>query len=119
MIVEWVTASELDVAGYNIYRSISPQDSYIKINPILLPPSVDPQTGGTYRFEDQEVMNGTTYYYDLESVNNNGIPSRFGPIKVQAQNQGWKEMIVAGMLFLIGLSGIFIILYQRRVKRSV
>jgi hypothetical protein len=63
VIVEWTTESEVDTAGFNLYRSESLEGPYIKINPELIPSSPDPILGGHYVYTDTNVVAGQTYYY--------------------------------------------------------
>ncbi|NIN65277.1 MAG: hypothetical protein GTO63_11385, partial [Anaerolineae bacterium] len=46
VIVEWTTESEIDLAGFNLYRSERPDGPYVKVNEALIPASPDPLTGG-------------------------------------------------------------------------
>jgi len=55
-----------DVVGYNVYRSLSPNGKYSRINPTL-----DPNTAYT----DGTVASGQTYYYEATSVNASGQES--------------------------------------------
>lgn len=55
-----------DVAGYNVYRSVSSSGSYSKINSAL-----DANTAYT----DTSVASGNTYYYAATSVNSSGQES--------------------------------------------
>jgi hypothetical protein len=85
VIVEWTTESEVDTAGFNIYRSESAEGPYIKINPELIPSSPDPILGGKYVYTDTNVVAGRTYYYKLEDVELGGTTTMHGPIEVVAE----------------------------------
>jgi hypothetical protein len=82
--LRWKTESELDIIGFNVYRAESPDGPYIKLNQALLPPAADPSVGGQHEFVDETARRGTTYYYDLESVDRNGGTTRSGPIAITA-----------------------------------
>lgn len=67
-------ASTSQVAGYNIYRSSTLSGSYSRLNPTL-----DAATA----FSDNSVASGSTYYYDVTSVNSSGVESSpCTPVKV-------------------------------------
>jgi hypothetical protein len=67
-------ASTSQVAGYNVYRSSSLSGTYSKMNPTL-----DAATA----FTDNTVASGSTYYYDVTSVNSSGVESSpCTPVKV-------------------------------------
>ena len=105
ILVEWTTASEIDTAGFNLYRSEQPDGPWTKLNQELIPASTDPVAGGKYRYEDTIVTPGKTYYYEIEDVEFKGATKRYGPITVTASSP--LEMNVQIFLF-IALAGIFI-----------
>jgi hypothetical protein len=88
VVVEWTTESEVDTAGFNLYRSESSDGSYIKINHELIPGSSDPLLGGKYVYTDTNVVAGRTYYYKLEDVELDGTTTIHGPIEVVADASG-------------------------------
>jgi hypothetical protein len=105
--VEWTTASEVDVVGFNLYRSESPDGLYTQVNPALIPGSNDPVTGGKYRYVDSNVAPGRTYYYKLEDVDLNGAKTMHGPIEVRAAGGGWPDSsLVVVILAGAGAAGI-------------
>ncbi len=115
VIVEWSTASELETAGFNLYRSESPEGPFTRINERLIPGSPDPLTGGSYEYLDSDVDAGVTYYYQLEDVETSGTLTRHGPIQVKATGGGRTELLLA----IIGFSGVIAgaILQLRRQTR--
>ncbi len=78
--IRWVTESELDVTGYNLYRSPEPDGAFRQINPNLLPPAADPFLGAEHFYEDTDVRLGRTYYYELETIDRSGNRTRSQPI---------------------------------------
>ena len=112
VIVEWTTASEVDTAGFNLYRSEDPDGPFTRINDHLIPASPDPLLGGSYAFTDTDVVAGHTYYYQLEDVEIDGTATRHGPIEVKAVGDGRTEgllaiaLIGAAALGLVGLSNL-------------
>jgi len=85
VIVEWTTESEVDLAGFNLYRSESPAGPYVKVNTALIPGASDPLLGGQYAYTDTNVVAGQTYYYKLEDVDLDGTTTLHGPIEVVAE----------------------------------
>ena len=85
VVVEWTTESEVDLAGFNLYRSESPDGPYVKVNTALIPGSPDPLLGGKYVYTDTNVVAGYTYYYKLEDVDLDGTTTLHGPIEVVAE----------------------------------
>jgi hypothetical protein len=76
----WSTASEIDHAGFNIYRADLEDGEYNKINDSLIPSSGSSTHGASYKFIDTNVHNRKTYYYKLEDIDLNGASTMHGPI---------------------------------------
>jgi hypothetical protein len=100
VIITWETESELDTAGFHLYRGDSPSGPFEPITEELIPASPDPNTGGQYKFEDPDVEAGRTYYYELEDVETSGVATRHGPITVEAHG-GWNPYGVGALLLLL------------------
>jgi len=115
IIVEWVTASELNTAGFNVYRSTSLTESPLKLNAQLIPSSSDPLTGASYQYTDRDLSPGTTYYYFVEEVERDGTKNRFEAIQVKADSGGKIEAFLAVIILGIGITGL---LSQYRVERK-
>jgi hypothetical protein len=98
VIVEWSTASELDTAGFNLYRSDSTDGPFTRLNEHLIPASPDPLVGGSYTFTDTNVVAGRTYYYQLEDVETGGATTRHGPIAAKAEAGGKAILLAAALL---------------------
>lgn len=80
IILTWETASEIDNAGFNIYRSESAGGEYLKINGALIPAKGSAAQGAAYKFFDRSVERGKTYYYKLEDIDLNGKSTLHGPV---------------------------------------
>jgi len=77
--ITWETAQEIEVVGFNIYRSTNPDGNRVKINDDLIP-SQNPGglVGASYNLVDQDVEMGMKYYYWLECEELSG-GAYFGP----------------------------------------
>ena len=80
VIIQWDTESEIDNAGFNIYRSESENGEYTKINAALIPAQGSSTQGASYEFIDNDVQNRITYYYKLEDIDLNGTSTMHGPV---------------------------------------
>jgi len=80
IILTWVTESEIDNAGFNIYRATSENGEYIKINDSLITAKGSPVQDAAYEFVDKGVKNGRTYYYKLEDIDLSGKSTLHGPV---------------------------------------
>lgn len=115
VLVEWSTASELDTAGYNIYRSENPQGEYIKLNEQIIAASSDPWVGADYSFSDDKTVPGVRYYYLLEDVGLDGSTSQHGPVEIEATAGGRVEMVLAVFLVVVACGSMwFYARYHRR-----
>ena len=108
--VEWSTASELEVAGFNILRANNVNGAFIQINETLIPSSDDPLTGGDYVYEDFNVEGGGRYLYQLQEVELSGAVNIHGPIEAEATRGGIAEAVLAGVLLI----GSIVLLAQTR-----
>ena len=75
ILLEWTTSSETDFAGFHVHRSLLREIGYHRIDTELLaPPS-------PYRYLDENVDGGVTYFYRLEAIDRSGDRQFFGPIR--------------------------------------
>lgn len=78
--LEWETSFELDHLGFNVFRSDSEGRDFIQINSELIRNSISYITArGKYRFIDDDVTNGETYYYYVQDVDIFGNVELHGP----------------------------------------
>jgi len=113
IVVEWTTASELDTAGFNLYRSEHPGGPFVRINSAIIAASSDPLSGGSYSYTDGDVKAGTIYYYQLEDLETGGNTQRSETIAVQAKPGGRLELFLAIGMALAGL-GFLVWLLRRQ-----
>lgn len=102
IVIEWSTASELDTAGFNIYRMNPPTNEKLKVNPVLIPGSSDPLSGGNYQFKDENITPGTIYTYSLEEIELGGGKNELGEIEVRAEYGGWIEGLLSVVFLFFG-----------------
>ncbi len=105
IIIEWSTASELDTAGFNIYRGLSQTGPFEQINAQVIPSSSDPLTGGEYTFTDPVVEVGETYFYQLEEVELSGATTILGTTEFQTGQAALIPAVLAILLFLGAAAG--------------
>ncbi len=102
IVIEWSTASELDTAGFNIYRMNPPTNEKLKVNPLLIPGSSDPLSGGNYQFKDENITPGKVYIYSLEEIEMSGGKNDLGEIEVKAQYGGLLEGLLSVIFLFFG-----------------
>ncbi len=76
--LQWITALEIFNAGFNIYRGLSQNGPFIKLNEQLI-------QGGqnNYQFRDLTVEVGRQYYYHLESISLDGNSDLYESIRIE------------------------------------
>ena len=112
--VEWSTASELNTAGFNLYRGETKDGPFTRINADLIPASPDPLIGGSYIFTDTAVSGGHTYYYQLEDVETSGAATVEGVVEVKAE--GGLDPAVLIALAAVIVIAISIVVFLRRKR---
>jgi hypothetical protein len=75
----WETGTELDNAGFNLYRATAEDGPWTKINDALFAAQGDAVAGASYSFADTPGYG--TFYYKLEDVDYYGVSTLHGPVK--------------------------------------
>jgi hypothetical protein len=76
----WQTETEIDTAGYNIYRAETEDGTYVRVNASLIPAQGSAASGAMYIYTDRDVVNRKTYFYKLEDRDINGAANFHGPV---------------------------------------
>lgn len=100
IMLTWETVSEIDNLGFNVLRSQNPA------NPETLVAFVPSQAPGAsqgfvYRWLDEDVIAGNTYYYWLEDVDVSGATTLHGPVSTTVQAPS--AVTVSGVQIAAGL----------------
>ncbi len=95
--VEWHTASELGVVGFNLWRQDRVSKQYDLVNPGLLPALANSAQGGFYRFVDPMAFSGEPVTYRLEEINAQGRTMSYGPFTVTFGVAAPQESLDPGM----------------------
>ncbi len=126
--IVWETASEIDNAGFNLFRATSPdaQDATLLNTALITSEAPGSLEGASYEWVDSDVETIPTYYYWLEAVDLNGEASRFGPVSASLEaptalaltefNSGdaspLGQQLIA--LLLVTLALVFVVRQKRR-----
>ena len=106
VMVQWETASEVNTAGFNLYRADSEAGPYVKVNVALIPASGNQLTGSSYKYDDAGVQPGRVYYYELEDVETTGKATRQAPIQVAVSAALDSLTVVASLILGVALVGM-------------
>jgi len=77
--LRWTTESEIDNSGFEIWRSMTRDDGYVKL-PVFIPGAGNAASRHDYEYTDRGLANGTTYYYKLIDVDFGGHRTEHGPV---------------------------------------
>jgi hypothetical protein len=88
VIIQWTTETEVDSAGFNMYRSESENGEYTQVNTSLIPAQGSSTQGASYEFIDKDVQNRKAYFYKLEDIDLNGVPTMHEEVK--AKPRWWR-----------------------------
>lgn len=95
--VTWETASEVDAAGFRLYRSADAEGPFELLSEELIRAEGDPLVGSNYSHKDTNVTWGQRYYYQLEEVSLTGAASRYPQTVAAHAGPGWLWAIGAGL----------------------
>jgi FlgD Ig-like domain len=81
-ILQWTTLSEMNNAGWNVYRAeIDDLAMSLRINTELISGQGTTLETSRYSFNDEyDVFEGFSYYYWLESISYSGVVEQYGPV---------------------------------------
>jgi len=79
--LDWQTASEAAVVGFDVYRATNVAGPYARVNAALIPAQGDALSGASYHFVDMPGFGA--FYYQLADVRADGGVERHGPVGVQ------------------------------------
>ena len=78
----WVTATESENLGFNVYRSEQGVNDFVRVNSALIEGAGNSSSEISYEWADRQVEPGKSYDYLLEDVDFQGRRTRHGPVSV-------------------------------------
>ncbi len=82
MLVNWRTASEAEVIGFNVLRRAEADAKFAPVNAeLILAQFAGQESGGVYTFQDAGLASGS-YIYQLEGIRLDGSADVFGEVTV-------------------------------------
>ncbi len=81
----WETGSEIDNVGFYLYRAEAAEGPFGLVNETVIPGLGSSPLGAAYRYVDAGLVNGTTYFYELEDLESTGVKERHGPVSATPQ----------------------------------
>jgi hypothetical protein len=86
-LLKWTVLHEDLIHGYVVYRAASPEGPFVRINYETIPTSSDGgQDTGRYQWRDTNAVPGSTYWYYIGTIQNNGAKGNLSsPQKIVAK----------------------------------
>ena len=78
--IKWSTASEVENAGFNVYRGDSEDGPFERLNDELIEGAYTTDEPSSYSFLDREIDPYRSYFYYVESVSLSGVRENFTPV---------------------------------------
>lgn len=79
----WRTGTELNIVGFNVWRSATRQGGYKLLNKtMIVAGNTGSPQGGRYAFLDKTVKPGKTYYFQVEMIHADGTSTRSEPKRI-------------------------------------
>jgi hypothetical protein len=91
--LKWVTESETNNLGFDVYRSQSLDGTFAKVNQSRIKGAGTAGTPNSYRFIDESVEVGKTYYYYLEDTSYDGMKDRSKIIRIKVNPTGKLKVV--------------------------
>jgi hypothetical protein len=101
--IEWQTETEVNTAGFNVYRAESPEGPFQRMNSGLIASRGSASSGASYTFSDEAVTARQTYYYRLEDVELDNSTQQHDVVAYTAPAAGWWVTITVAFSVIAGL----------------
>lgn len=93
--LDWATANENDLLGFNLWRNTDAGDPGDQLNAVLIEANnAGSPFGSSYSYLDDGLANGTTYYYWLESVEVGDVRTWHGPASAMAMFRSYLPLVL-------------------------
>ena len=83
VILKWTTESEVDNAGFYIYRSETKNGEFKVVNPTLIQGAGTTGERNEYTWTDSTAKPNTVYYYRIEDVSHAGVREQLATVRLR------------------------------------
>ena len=83
VILKWTTESEVDNAGFYIYRSPTKDGEFKVVNPTLIKGAGTTGERNEYTWTDTTTKPNTVYYYRIEDVSHAGVREQLATVRLR------------------------------------
>ena len=82
-VIKWTTESEVDNAGFYIYRSETKDGEFKVVNPTLIQGAGTTGERNAYTWTDTTAKPNTVYYYRIEDVSHAGVREQLATVRLR------------------------------------
>ncbi len=83
VVLKWITESELDNAGFYIYRSETKSGEFKVVNPTMIQGAGTTGERTEYNWTDTTAEPNTVYYYRIEDVSHAGVREQLATVRLR------------------------------------
>ena len=83
VVLSWTTASEIENAGFNLFRSQSKEGPYVKVNQTLITGAGTTSERHAYIYRDSGAQPNVAYFYQIEDVSFSGVRQRLATVRMR------------------------------------
>ena len=83
VVLKWTTESEIDNAGFYIYRSKTKDDEFKVVNRTMIQGAGTTGERNEYTWTDTTAKPNTVYYYQIEDVSHAGIRKQLATVRLR------------------------------------
>ena len=83
VILKWTTESEVDNAGFYIYRSQTRDGTFKVVNPTMIQGAGTTSERSTYMWTDTTAKPNTVYYYQIEDISQAGVRKQLATVRMR------------------------------------
>ncbi len=83
VVLKWTTESEVDNAGFYIYRSETKDSEFSVVNPTMIKGAGTTGQRNEYTWTDTSAKPNTVYYYRIEDVSHAGVREQLATVRLR------------------------------------
>lgn len=83
IVLRWITESEVDNAGFYIYRSETKDGEFKVVNPQLIQGAGTTSERHTYTWTDTTAKPNVVYYYQIEDISHAGVRKQLATVRMR------------------------------------
>ena len=83
VILKWITESEVDNAGFYIYRSQTRDGTFKVVNPTLIQGAGTTSERNEYTWTDTTAKPNGAYYYRIEDISHAGVRKQLATVRMR------------------------------------